>query len=103
MSNPNPTPTAISAVCITVGDDHDMRTVLSRSGGTGSVFVGGPGNTMQFHGSPAQLRSLATAIADGANDIAAQEAERTDADIEHERALTHYSAMANEAEKAVSA
>lgn len=97
MSDHQDTQTQITAVCIRVGDDPNMTTVLGDSGPYGSVFVGGPGNTVQFYGTAAQLLSLAAAIIDGADDIDAQIAERTDADIERER-VAHYSALAAEAE-----
>lgn len=87
MSDIQPTPTAISAVCITVGDDLNMRARAHHDNG-GSVFVGESytGGVVQIAGSPAQLRSLAYAIYEGAADIAAQHAERTDADIARETA-----------------
>ena len=77
----HPTATGISSVCIHIGDEHHVRAIASESSyAEGSVFVGLPhlDGVVQFAGSPAQLRSLAAALLEGADDIEQVLASRVD-------------------------
>lgn len=83
-------PTHVASVCITVADENQMSAYVSGDKAEGSVFVG---ERVQLHGTPAQLRSLAKAIEDGAMEL-----ERQIAEGERARQVEHYAAMLAEAE-----